>query len=119
MPASSEHKRKAEHNELFAKSIDGGTNADWIVIALFYSALHYIDAFLALKGIHPVHHTGPGSRDNEIKASLSVIWNEYRYLKDESETARYETRTIRLEDVTADVLPDFETIKRFIKPSTT
>ncbi|MGA2589444.1 MAG: hypothetical protein ABSH32_05990 [Bryobacteraceae bacterium] len=56
---------------------------------LFYAALHYIDAFLAGKNMHPLNHK---QRDEEIErnGSLSEIYPAYRRLKDLSRAARYE-----------------------------
>jgi hypothetical protein len=56
---------------------------------LFYSALHWIDAYLAGKNFHPATHT---IRDDEVEnnGSLSAVFNDYRRLKDLSRAARYE-----------------------------
>lgn len=56
---------------------------------LFYSALHYIDAYLSGKGLHPSDHK---VRDDEIanNGCLSDIFKDYRRLKDLSRAARYE-----------------------------
>ena len=55
---------------------------------LFYAALHYIDAFLAGKNMHPMDHT---QRDEEVEnnGSTTDIYNAYRRLKDMSREARY------------------------------
>ncbi len=55
---------------------------------LFYSALHYIDAYLAGKWKHPTDHK---VRDDEIEnnGALSPIFGDYRRLKDLSRAARY------------------------------
>ncbi len=56
---------------------------------LFYSAVHYVDAFLAGKNYHPRNHD---ARDAEIEnnGSITGIYRDYRRLKDQSEAARYE-----------------------------
>jgi hypothetical protein len=56
---------------------------------LFYAALHYIDAFLAGKNMHPMDHA---HRDEEIhnNGSISDIYRDYRRLKDMSKQARYD-----------------------------
>ncbi len=56
---------------------------------LFYAALHYVDAYLAAKPLHPPSHA---SRDNEIQnnGSLSAIYKDHRRLKDKSVAARCE-----------------------------
>lgn len=55
---------------------------------LFYAALHYIDAFLAGKQMHPLNHE---SRDEEVErnGTLTTIFKDYRRLKDWSREARY------------------------------
>jgi uncharacterized protein (UPF0332 family) len=42
---------KAEHNRGFARFIHSATDdyPDWIVVCAFYSALHFVEAFLASK----------------------------------------------------------------------
>jgi hypothetical protein len=56
---------------------------------LFYAGLHYVDAYLAGKNMHPLNHQ---ERDEEIQnnGSLSGIYKDYRRLKDMSRAARYE-----------------------------
>ena len=88
MPALNDHLRQAEHNRDFANSLDASKYSDWIAIALFYSALHYLDAFLATKGHHPGGHP---VRDGFVAmvVELKPIYNEYRTLKNSAHTARY------------------------------
>jgi hypothetical protein len=56
---------------------------------IFYAALHYVDAYLAGKNMHPLSHE---QRDREVEnnGSLSGIYPDYRRLKDLSRAARYE-----------------------------
>jgi len=56
---------------------------------IFYAALHYVDAYLAGKQMHPLNHE---ERDQEIQnnGSLTDIYKDYRRLKDLSRAARYE-----------------------------
>lgn len=56
---------------------------------LFYSGLHWIDAYLAGKNFHPANHE---YRDDEIEnnGSLSDIYKPNCRLKDLSRAARYE-----------------------------
>jgi len=62
---------------------------DWAIVILFYSALHYIDSFLAGKYKHPKSHE---LRDTEVESNgtLHPIYNDYRRLKDGSRQARYD-----------------------------
>jgi len=49
MPTKDEHVKKAVENEKFASSLDDGAQAgvNWKLVVLFYTALHYVEAYLA------------------------------------------------------------------------
>lgn len=85
MPSRDEHLNRAQENEAFITSLDlsKSINVDWAVTVLFYAALHYIDAYLAVQSVHPYDHS---ARDNKISTngSLNEIYNDYRRLKDRS-----------------------------------
>lgn len=91
MPSVQVHQRQAQHNEAFVRSFDLDTTPylDWVVTAMFYAALHLIDAYLATKDVHFSTHRG---RDSLIWAvrELRPIYGAYRRLKHRSEEARYE-----------------------------
>lgn len=60
---------------------------------MFYSALHYVDAYLATQGIHPpTHAVRLGYLETDLK--LNPIRRDYRDLLNESRTARYEPPTM-------------------------
>lgn len=88
MPARDDHLNQARHNVRFYTTIDRVTYKDWAATVLFYISLHYIDAVLALKGIHPdIHKT----RDNAVArvSELRRIYGNYSALKNASFNARY------------------------------
>jgi hypothetical protein len=91
VPSRADHIARAEENEAFAKSLDQAKPlyVDWGITVLFYSALHYVDAYLAIKPLHPPNLD---ARDTAIQnnGSLSPIYKDYRRLKDQSRAARYE-----------------------------
>jgi hypothetical protein len=91
VPDRNEHLTRARQTESLASSLNAnlGVVVDWAITMLFYAALHYVDAYLAGKNMHPLSHD---QRDREIESngSLSVIYNDYRRLKDLSRAARYE-----------------------------
>jgi len=64
---------------------------DWAVTTLFYSAVHWIDAYLEVGGQirHPKDH---GERYREIRGNgfLRGLYPAYRELDDRSRDARYE-----------------------------
>jgi len=51
MPSSLTHKQQAQHNEEFIASfdLDATPYLDWVVTAIFYAALHFVDSYLATK----------------------------------------------------------------------
>lgn len=58
----------------------------WKAVVLFYMAVHLMEALFAIKGLHHQEHS---SRERYIKQHHSSIWNEYSFLKSESQKARY------------------------------
>jgi hypothetical protein len=64
MPEASAHIDKAEHNEKFAVAVRGlGTEfLDWVATAYFYSALHYLEAYLAANPIENTHRLTESGR---------------------------------------------------------
>jgi hypothetical protein len=94
MPDRASHVRQAERNEALYSYLDvvTPTYIDWQVTALFYAALHYVNAYLSAKpsvGIHPVDHV---VRDRLVASerSLRPIYAPYRELTTRSMDARYE-----------------------------
>ena len=114
MPSERDHVRRAEQNLAFYNTFALETTPyrDWAVTALFYSALHYVDARLDAFGIHPEDH---GTRGREVRQKLPNLYRSYRELHDKSEDARY-----RLLDFDSDSIRDLETrdfaaIREFVR----
>lgn len=98
-----QHTAKAAETENFARWLldtTGGLAEDeaacqsrlcWTVTAAFYSALHLVHARLALRGIHPTSHRGPGGTLTlvRIEDEFAPIRTDYKRLIDLSEQARY------------------------------
>jgi hypothetical protein len=85
---------KARQNEAFAEFLMNGHSQfeEWAFTALFYSAIHYVNAFLAhsnlsLPTIHP-------QRLKLINMHLRSVYKPFRLLKDMSEHTRYKTRVL-------------------------
>lgn len=92
MPSKDAHLRQANHNETFCSQLLSTEFLDWAVTGIFYSALHYVDAYLAIKNIHPSRHYQGRDRWVATESNLRHIWNQYRWLKDKSEAARYDVK---------------------------
>lgn len=90
MPRKPEHISKAEGNERFARSLDNKDPAsvDWAIVALFYTALHYIEAYFAQVG---THHRDHQTRDDSIykDPKTKPIYRTYSKLKSYGHNARY------------------------------
>ncbi len=90
MPTRGDHLNQAAHNQSFYASFHKARYPDWAVTVLFYTGLHYVDAFLA--SLESPQH--PGSHPARRKCFVSVpqlapIWDNYRTLEDASRNARY------------------------------
>jgi hypothetical protein len=114
MSETSAHIEKAEHNERFALAVRGLSSEflDWVATAYFYAALHYLEAYLAANPAekHPSTH---GERLNYVANAFSRNnYSSFRYLKDKSETARYDTRPFAAQDIDANLSPRFDSFKK-------
>ncbi|MGP8244797.1 MAG: hypothetical protein ACLQVN_09800 [Bryobacteraceae bacterium] len=91
MPSRDEHLSKAQKNKEFAKSIklDNPTSVGWALTSLFYSALHYIEAYNAKYNFHCKKHQD--LNDNIARnPMLSAISDDYLDLSAFSWNARYQ-----------------------------
>lgn len=60
---------------------------DWVSVVAFYSALHFVDAYLLLKhGLHYDHHA---ERDRAVALHMREVYAEYHRLYDLSFRSRY------------------------------
>ena len=92
MPDVACHLAKAARFEAFleAASVIEAQHPEWLVIAHFYTVLHYVDAFYATQG-HA--YIGGHSRRRHLLwmfAETSAIEDAYRLLEKASQEARYE-----------------------------
>jgi hypothetical protein len=117
VPSKQDHIAKAEGNARFASSLtlDDPAKIDWALIATFYAAMHYVEAYLATMGQHVRSHT---TRDGYIgrDANLKKIYNHYQDLKYYGYNARYEMTPFRASDVTGHATADLDAIRTHITP---
>jgi hypothetical protein len=117
MSTQKDHIDKARHNEQFFSSLDIETTSflDWVVTGIFYSALQYLDSYLANHGEHPDKHF---DRINLIWAKPDLgrsFFRLYRPLEDDSRDGRYRMRTFTPDEVRNDIIPLLEGIKRHLR----
>lgn len=117
MPTADQHRQQAEHNRTFVQSFDLDTSPylDWVVTAIFYTALHLVEWFLKTRGL-------TGRRDHQLRDAyiarmreLRPIYTDYTELKFQSEAARYECATFTPEILRNDLLPRLARIEINIK----
>lgn len=117
MPSKLDHISKAQHNEQFAGKVEQTLSSyrDWALTAYFYSALHYVEAYLATK-TPPVHSPDHRARDDEFVRDpvLSQIFAEYSDLKNDSTNARYQVYSVSPIDITKYAIPNHTRIKSYI-----
>lgn len=87
MPTLQRHLAQAERNERLADAMASATERymEWEVTVLFYSALHYVDAFLATRGLHPKNHYDR----KQLVANQTNVARYYEILFKRSMNARY------------------------------
>ena len=99
-PAPSDHVRKADENKSFGYGMIAThpTSAGWALTAMFYSALHYAEAYFLKTSKHVDNH---GERSDAIKfdRNLSGIYGQYMHLFDYGFNARYRLKIYGKSDV--------------------
>lgn len=93
MKDTGKYSEKYKHNEALVEYLNATKDfPDWMVIATFYSALHYMNLFLCTQyNIDSDHINSHSSRNSIIKNKCSrKISDKYNILYDLSRTARYQ-----------------------------
>ena len=87
MATPAEYLAQAEQNERLADTLAGLSErfTGWEVTALFYAALHYVNAFLAEQGREPEFH----QQRSHLVGELTNAQDDYRMLYEESLNSRY------------------------------
>jgi|CZKN01.1.fsa_nt_gi hypothetical protein len=114
-PAPSDHVRKADENKSFGYGMIAThpTSAGWALTAMFYSALHYAEAYFLKTSKHVDNH---GERSDAIKfdRNLSGIYGQYMHLFDYGFNARYRLKIYGKSDVEK-AKPSLEAVEKHIK----
>ncbi len=112
MPDCAEHIQKAKHNEDFYASLDLDSTdyRDWIVVGVFYAALHFVAAYLAQQNCHPASHPVTDKYFSRVRV-LRQIYRPYRTLKDDRRDASYGMREFTSDEIRSDIFPHLESIK--------
>lgn len=109
------HMNKALHNEDFYKSfnIDKTDFKDWIVAGIFYTALHYYEAYFSELGKHSRDH---GIYDEWIPNDDKIknTYSDYQELKLYRWQASYRSKNFKPIEIRTDILPKLDSIKKQI-----
>lgn len=118
MPTKEQHIEQANHDDQFWNSLNPGNTQyiDWVVCVIFYEAVHWIEAFLATKGLHPRTHVTRQVSMLHYSYELGPILDDFKYLKNDSENARYRCYKHPLSDVQSYIIPRIINIREHIKP---
>lgn len=98
MPTKEQHLTQAARNEALADVLLRTEYGEWTVTVYFYAAVHYIEAFLAVQGIHCDGHTERNTYVGRIP-ELRRVGKEYSALRTVSRQARYHALPISPDDV--------------------
>ncbi len=113
MPGKAKHLAEAEWNEQAADALLQTQFADWAVVALFYAALHLVDAYLA-STVHPKDHT---ERFSVIAVTpLERIYADHRELYQRSLDARYGCVAFSVTQAQAFKNVKFDSLKQGLEP---
>ena len=109
------HLQQAAHNEKFFQTFDLDKTEfrDWVITTAFYTALHWINAYLTTQSVRPKNHK---MRENAIgmySVTKKIAW-EYSELKNHAFNSRYRGIRLSAKEIRAEVIPHLEAIKKQI-----
>ena len=115
MPLKEKHLTQAHSDRRFWEShnLDTTPFRDWVVAAIFYEAVHWVEAYLATKGDHSNTH-GQRSHAMQRYGDLDAVLADYDVLKAESENARYNCYQHSADAIRNDMVPIISKIKTHV-----
>ena len=116
MPSEAQHLRKADGNQRFAESLNlaQDPNAEWAIVALFYSAVHRVEAVLARDfNLHSTNHEQRKKTMARI-GTMRICFPEYSHLETLSRNCRYEAKLFKFNDYEK-ARPIFDKFKSTLK----
>jgi len=117
MAAPAQHIERAKRNQQFAEHLDLGTTEfrDWIVVGYFYSALHWIDAYLVSINRPPGDNHGSRNTLTNTERELTPISRPYRLLYSYSRNVRYDLIDFSADRIRQDVIPKIHTVRSHLE----
>ena len=109
------HLSKALHNEEFFKSfdLDKTKYRDWVIVGIFYTAIHYYEAYFSDSNKHSRTHD---IADDWIAEDpkISDTYGDYRELKESRWYASYWSKIFTAQEIRDIILPKLYNIKKSI-----
>jgi hypothetical protein len=112
VPIKNSHLAIAHDNERLVGqlNLDSPPVRGWASTIAFYAALHYVEAFFSLSGVHSADHR---TRDSNLCrfSETMQIYDEFCELKNVSTSARYFGRYPNKTDFSVEVMPALQKVK--------
>lgn len=117
MSTVAEHLSKAEYNERFYLSfnLDNTPYLDWVVNGIFYSAVHYVESYLATQGKHSQAHANRNAEITDDPNLGRQIYRTFKALKDDSEAGRYLMKVFTPGEIRQYIIPNLYAIKEYMQ----
>jgi len=119
MATKEQHVDKAVRNAAFAKALNlnSQTSIEWAFTSLFYSGMHYVEAYLVHKQVADTSHDSHAKREKLIASTFELrsLHRHYMELKRFSMNARYFCISMKESEFTADALTAHAMIEAKIK----
>lgn len=111
-----DHVNQAKFNEQLVVFLDGTAYPDWRATAVFYTAVHYVQAYF-ISLTPPRRFDRHKDRDTAIENDkhICAIWNNYRSLKDWSRRTRYDGVKPDPKIFKDDIFPSLAAIKKHLR----
>jgi len=121
VPEQNEHVAQARHNRGFWSPLDFPSTpyVDWVVTGLFHEAIHWAEALLATRGHHSGDHRERLYALRRNRDDFGAIAADLDVLKQESENARYRCYKHTGTDVSGDLIPLIDRIRRHVETNLT
>jgi hypothetical protein len=117
VPTASEHLARARNAEEVAAQVEA-SYPEWTATALFYAALHYVEAFFyhqARRSSRYTAHTDDhGTRLDEVDSRMHSQYANYRALLKRSMVARYSAVAFTTQEVQNLRRVRFEPLKSWV-----
>jgi hypothetical protein len=98
MPSEAEHLAAAARNKALAQFLLQQDDASWAAVLAFYSALHYVSAYLERVDLRAHDHQSRARFMSRL-SELKPIYEDYRKLETRSRWVRYDLRRLSVAEI--------------------